>query len=189
VVVVWFSLAVQLATAATTNLSPKAIGGDGVFSTQSFEGRTVWVPTIYLYFDVPASFAFTSGVPVYVRIEYHDAGRGKLAVAYDSTYGDTTADKSRASEIHTRSSRVGANELVYSYQCFQSPRFGNRQNGSTDFRLSLGGSDGTPLRIASVQISTSPYNDAQCSYALSQPCLSPYAGPSKDFVDNQTLVG
>jgi len=42
-----------------------------------FEGRPVWVPSTtnnYFYFDVPAFFAFTPGVPVYVRIEYHDAG-------------------------------------------------------------------------------------------------------------------
>jgi len=147
------------------------------------------VPTNYLYFDVPASFAFTSGVPVYVRIEYHDAGSGKLSPQYDSTYGDTTADKYKAAEIHTRSSRVGGAEFVYSYQCFQSPRLANRQNGATDFRFTLSGSDGTPLRIASVQISTTPYADAQLTYALAKPWLSPYAGPSKDFVNNQTLVG
>ena len=184
-----FLLAAQTAAAATTNLAPKTIGGDGGFSTNIFAGRTVWVPTNYLYFDVPASFAFTVGQPVYVRIEYHDGGSGKLSPQYDSNFGDTTADKFRASEIHTRSSRVGGAEFVYSYQCFKSPRFAGRENGTTDFRLNLSGSDGTPLRIASVQISTTPYDDAQLTYALAQPWLSPYGGLSKDFVNNQTLVG
>jgi len=185
----WLGLVTASPAQSVTNLSPKAIGGDGVFSTATFAGRTVWVPTNYLYFDVPAAFAFTSGVPVYVRIEYHDGGSGKLSPQYDSTYGDTTADKYKAAEIHTRSSRVGGAEFVYSYQCFQSPRLANRQNGTTDFRFTLSGSDGTPLRIASVQISTTPYADAQLTYALAKPWLSPYAGPSKDFVNNQTLVG
>ncbi|MCU0785550.1 MAG: glycoside hydrolase family 71/99-like protein [Verrucomicrobia bacterium] len=174
---------------SVTNLTPKSFSGDGGFSTNIFEGRTVWVPTNYLYFDVPASFVFTQGVPVYVRIEYHDAGRGRLSVQYDSTYGDTTTDKYRAPEIHTRSSRVGGNEFVYSYQCFQSPRFANRQNGGTDFRLRLNSSDGIPLRIASVQISTAPYSDAQFAYVLTKPWLSLYSGPSKDFVNSKTLVG
>ena len=178
-------LVAQKAAAATTNLPPKNVGGDGVFSTQTFAGRTVWVPTNYLYFDVPVSFAFTSGVPVYVRIEYHDAGSGKLAVQYDSTPGSAYL----SAEVHTRSSRVGGAEFVYSYQCFKSPRFAGRENGTTDFRLNLSGSDGTPLRIASVQISTTPYDDAQLTYALAQPWLSPYGGLSKDFVNNQTLVG
>ena len=181
----WLGLVTASLSQSVTNLTPKSVGGDGVFTTTTFAGRTVWVPNNYLYFDVPASFAFTSGVLVYVRIEYHDAGRGKLAVQYDSTPGIAYL----SSEVHTRSSRVGGSEFVYSYQCFKSPRFANRQNGATDFRLNLSGSDGTPLRIASVQISTTPYADAQFTYALAQPWLSPYAGRSKDFVNQQTLVG
>lgn len=185
----WLWLVTASPAQSVTNLIPKSVSGDGLFSTATFEGRTVWVPTNYLYFDVPASFPFTVGQPVYVRIEYHDAGRGRLAIQYDSTYGDTTADKFRASEIHTRSSRVGGNEFVNSYQYFQSPRFANRQNGGTDFRLRLNSSDGIPLRIASVQLSTAPYNDAQFTYVLTKPWLSLYSGPTKDFVNSKTLVG
>ena len=148
----WLGLVTASLSQSVTNLTPKSVGGDGVFTTTTFAGRTVWVPNNYLYFDVPASFAFTSGVPVYVRIEYHDAGRGNLAVQYDSTPGSAYLSP----EVHTRSSRVGGAEFVYSYQCFKSPRFANRQNGATDFRLNLSGSDGTPLCIASVQVSTTP---------------------------------
>lgn len=180
----WLGLATVASAQSVTNLFPKTIGGDGGFTTNVFAGRTVWVPTNYLYFDVTASFAFTSGVPVYVRIEYHDAGSGKLAVQYDSAPSNY-----QNAEITTRSSRVGGAEFVYSYQCFQSPQFANGQNGATDFRLNLSGSDGTPLRIASVQISTAPYSDAQFTYVLSMPWLSTYTGPTKDFVNNQTLVG
>ena len=185
----WLSAAIATQAQSTLNLSPKVFAsGDGVFTTQTFEGRPVWVPSAtnnFLYFDVPSFFAFTPGVPVYVRIEYHDAGRGKLAVQYDSTPGSATL----SAEITARSSRVGGDEFVYSYQCFQSPRLANRQSGSTDLRFRLSGTDGTPLRVASVQISTTPYSDPQFTYALSQPWLSPYTGASKDFVNNKTLVG
>ena len=185
----WLGAAIATQAQTPVNLSPKVFAsGDGVFTTQTFEGRPVWVPSTtnnFLYFDVPGFFAFTPGVPVYVRIEYHDAGRGKLAVQYDSTPGSAI----QGAEITTRSSRVGGPGFVYSYQCFQSPRFANRQSGSTDFRFRLSGTDATPLRVASVQISTTPYNDSQFTYALSQPWLSPYTGPSKDFVNNKTLAG
>ncbi len=188
-VLCWLGAAIAIQAQSTLNLSPKVFAsGDGVFTTQTFESRPVWVPSAtnnFLYFDVPAFFAFTPGVPVYVRIEYHDAGRGKLAVQYDSTPGSATL----SAEITARSSRVGGDEFVYSYQCFQSPRLANRQSGSTDLRFRLSGTDGTPLRVASVQISTTPYSDPQFTYALSQPWLSPYTGASKDFVNNKTLVG
>jgi hypothetical protein len=185
----WLGVVIATPAQSTLNLSPKVFAsGDGVFTTQTFEGRPVWVPSTtnnFLYFDVPAFFAFTPGVPVYVRIEYHDAGRGKLAAQYDSTPGSAYQN----AEITARSSRVGGAEFVFSYQCFQSPLFAGRQSSSTDFRFKPNGSDGTPLRVASVQISTAPYPDSQFTYALSQPWLSPYAGPSKDFVNSKTLVG
>jgi hypothetical protein len=181
----WIVLVTASPAQSVINLSPKSVGGDGLFSTSTFGGRSVWVPTSYLYFDVPGSFAFTVGQPVYVRIEYHDAGRGKLAVQYDNNPGSAYQN----TELHTRSSRVGGDEFVYSYHYFQSPRFAGRQNGATDFRLNLSGTDGTPLRIASVQISTNAFSDPQFAYALSKPWLQPYVGPSRDFVNNQTLVG
>jgi len=166
---------------------------EGAFTNASYDGRDVWVPTNpanMLYFRVPTNeIGFVAGEPVYVRIEYHDAGRGKFLAQYDSNLGTATADKFKASEMHTRSSRVGQGGYVYSYQCFEFPLFGRRQNGVNDFRIQLQGSDGTPLRVASVQISTTPYDDEKFQFALSRPWLQPYSGPVNDFVDRNTLVG
>src|SRR4029434_9420538 len=64
------------ATATTVSLSPKFNSGDGVYTTGTLGGRTVWQPATgggYLYFDVPASFPFVTGSPVYVKITYFDA--------------------------------------------------------------------------------------------------------------------
>ena len=188
-VLCWLGAVIAVQAQTTLNLSPKVFaGGDGVFTTQTFQGRPVWVPSAtnnFLYFDVPAFFVFTPGEPVYVRIEYHDAGRGRLAAQYDSTSGGAF----QKAEITARSSRVGGDEFVYSYQCFQSPIFSGGQNGATDFRFRPNGTDGTPLRVASVQLSTTPYADPQFTHALSQPWLAPYSGPTRDFVNTKTLVG
>lgn len=182
----WFGVPFGSYAQSTMNLSPKSVGGDGAFSTNTFAGRTVWVPNStnnFLYFDAPGTFVFSTNQPVYLRIEYHDSGRGKLAVAYDSTLGSAY----QSAEIHTRSSRVGGDQFVYSYQCFKYPLFAGRENGATDFRFKISGSDGTPLRVASAQISTNAYNDAQFTYALSQPWFAPYSGSTKDYVDTKSL--
>ena len=174
------------------DLVPDSGISSGSYTTESSDGRTVWVPnnsSVQLFFDVPGSFSFTPGQPVYVRIEYHDTGYGRLFAEYDSTLGSTTADKYRDSEIHARSSRVDGGGFVYSYQMFKYPLFSGRQNGGNDFRFKLQGSDGTPLRIAGVQISTQPYDDEKFLFAVSEPWLTPYAGEVHDFVDNRTLSG
>ena len=79
--------------------------------------------------------------------------------------------------------------FVYSYQMFEAPLFARRQNGGNDFRFQLQGSDGTPFRVASVQLSNQPYPDEKFQYALSRPWLQPYSGPTRDFTDPDTLVG
>jgi len=171
----------------TVDLVPDDNIAEGWYATESYQGRTVWVPantSDRLFFSLPDYFPFIVGERVYVRIEYFDTGRGRFFAEYDSA-SDAHAD----AEIHTRSSRVGSGEFVYSYQVFESPLFAGRQGGGNDFRTQLLSSDGTPLRVASVQLSTVPYDDEQLQYAASRPWLTPYAGPVKDFVDNTTLVG
>jgi len=166
------------------NLTPD---NQTAYTTQTFDGRTVWVSGNsdgQLYFDVPGSFSFMPGLPVYVRIEYYDAGQGRLFVEYDSA-----TDNYEDSEIHSRSSRVDSGEFVNSYQLFEAPQLAGGQNGGNDFRFKVKDGDGTPLRIASVQISNQPYDDEMFFFALSEPWLEPYAGEVHDFVDNQTLVG
>jgi hypothetical protein len=168
-------------------LVPDAGVSAGSYTVESFDGRTVWVPdntATQLFFQVPGSFNFVSGYPVYARIEYHDSGQGRLFAEYDSpinTYEDA--------EVHARSSRDGGDGFVYSYQLFENPQFNGGQAGATDFRFKLLGTDGTPLRIAGAQISTTPYQDERFVYALSKPWLEPYAGPSKDFISAKSVKG
>src|SRR6266481_479581 len=73
----------------TASLTPVYVPGDGKFVTTTIDSQTVWQSTngnFYLYFDVPASFTFTTGMPVYVQVVYYDTGYGTLQLQYDSTY-------------------------------------------------------------------------------------------------------
>ena len=173
------------------DLVPDVYSG-GSYSNSTVDGKPVWITdnsNYQLYFDVPGTFNFVPGQPVYVRIEYLDAGSGRIFAEYDSTLGSATANKFQDAETHSRSSRVGSGKFVYNYQQFKYPLFNGRQNGGNDFRFKVLGSDGTPLTVASVQISTQPYDDQMFQYALSDPWLEPYGGETRDFVDNQTLAG
>lgn len=175
------------------DLTPDVYSG-GSYYNSTVDGKPVWITdnsNYQLYFDVPDTFNFIPGQPVYVRIEYLDEGTGRLFAEYDSTL--VTADGENVkyinSETHSRSSRMNGGGFVYNYQQFKYPLFDERQNGGNDFRFKLQRSDGTPLTVASVQISTQPYNDEMFLFALSEPWLEPYGGEVHDFVDNQTLVG
>jgi hypothetical protein len=177
----------------TADLIPTVYSG-GSYYSDTYDGKAVWVAdnvNDQLYFEVPGSLGFVPGLPVYVRIEYHDSGFGKLFAEYDSTLASAPGDNVMYinSETHARSSRMNGGGFVYNYHQFKYPLFNGRQNGGNDFRFKLLNSDGTPLRVASVQIRTAPYDDEMFQYALSEPWLEPYAGEVHDFVDNQTLVG
>src|SRR4051812_21248493 len=68
-----FALAVD-----TVSLNPLSCC-DGTFVTTNAGGQTVWQNTgssAYMYFDVPGTFTFTSGVPVFVRVVYFDSAFG-----------------------------------------------------------------------------------------------------------------
>jgi hypothetical protein len=172
--------------AASTNLTPKWTS-EGPFTTNVVQGRTVWVATNKLYFDVPVLSWFTSGVPVYVQIEYLDTGSGRLSTEYDSDFGDTLEDKFRDCEVHTRSARINSGAFVYSYQMFENPRFAGRCNGN-DFRINLSG-NGVAFCVAGVTLSSAPFDNETFQRAISRPWLLPNPGPVKELVDNQTLVG
>ncbi|QHI68009.1 carbohydrate binding domain-containing protein [Tichowtungia aerotolerans] len=174
----------------TLDLVPLTTASDGLFTTELRSGRTVWVPEQnYLYFDVPAGFGFVPGRPVYVRVEYLDAGRGYLNCQYDSSYGSEVSDKYYASELHSRSSRVDSGAFVFSCKMLESPLFEGRQNGGADFRLVLLKNDLEPFAVAGVQLSNVPFDDERFQYALSEPWLQSYDGPVHDFIDRMTLSG
>lgn len=177
--------------AATIELQPKYFVA-GAFSSQQVDGTEVWVPDnpqSVLHFDVPAGLPFVQGQPVYVQIQYHDSGSGRLFVEYDSTYGASATEIYYDAEIHTRSSRVGSGQFVHAYQMFESPVFGNRQTGQTDFRMRVVNGGSTPFRVASVVISTEVFADPQFQYAVSSPWLQPYTDEPFDLVDAKSLRG
>lgn len=168
------------------SLQPKYFNA-GAYSSDTIDGVSAWVPNNnerMLYFDVPSSFRFGTN-PVYVKIDYYDAGRGRLVVQYDSA----TTNSYQLAEIHTRSSRVGSGQWVTSYQVFELPLLANRQNGATDFRMRLVGEMGPPLQVSAVTISTEPFADARLQFILSEPWLQPYTGEVRDWVDAKGLRG
>lgn len=169
---------------AAISLSPTSVG-DGEYTTTTIGGQQVWQNINgdkKLYFKVPSSFAFSVGVPVYVEVNYYDEGRAFINLQYDS---QTTSYHS--SEIHSRSSRIATNTYVNSYHKLADPLFNHRENNSTDFRLNLSGSDGTPLSVHSVTISTEPFSDPMFATALTKPWESPYSGSSRDDITADTL--
>jgi len=91
---------------------------DGRYQVVDIGGRTVWQNLSgndYLYFDVPTTFTFSSGMSVYLKIRYYDSGYGTVEVQYDSTRGDSLPDIYSRSESHNRSSRVDSGVFVDSY--------------------------------------------------------------------------
>lgn len=168
--------------------TPFPADGEGYFTTDSIQGRSVWIAEDKLYFDIPDG-TFPATWPVYLRIEYLDEGRGRLQVKYDSDFGSDLADKFRPSEIHTRSDRVDGGGFVHSYHELSNPRFANRQNFGNDFRIELGANDGTPFAIASVALSIEPFPDPDFAFSISRPWLGAYSGPTHDFVDPTTTRG
>jgi hypothetical protein len=163
---------------------------DGQFITANVGGEPVWQVASgnsYLYFDVPASFTFAPGAPVYVEVQYYDEGHGTLRLEYDSTKGNALPDFYSPAELHTRSSRVNSREFVHSYQQLLLPKFAGRQNGGADFRLTLNGGGTVPLSVRSVTVQNVPFDDPKLQYVLSKPWLKPYVGLTKEHVDRTTL--
>jgi hypothetical protein len=175
----------SLSAADTVNLTPFSCC-DGQFITTTAGGQTVWqnIPgSSFINFNVPASFTFTSGVPVYVRVEYYDDGFGQMGLQYDSVSAGAYASSPR----HVRTSRVNTKTFATAYYVLPSPTLLNRQGTGADFRLGLGGIP--PLSVKSATIQNFPFADPQFQIVLTQPWLQPYSGPSRDDVERSTLRG
>jgi len=163
------------------NLSPNFNGGDGTYTTTTRDSQQVWIPDNYLYFQAPGDFP----IPIqsaYVEITYYDDLVGPwLWLEYDSVSAAYTQ-----TNYHTRSTGEGSMGFVKSYQRLDDPLFANRQNGGSDFRFRSGG-----LPIKSVIVRDTPFSDPEAAYALSHnpPWLSPYTGPSNDYVNAETIKG
>lgn len=148
---------------------------DGLFKTLLLPGgQAVWQNTnghIYLYFDVPGGFTFTPGSPVYLKVIFYDQGYGRVGVHYDSTKGDSLADKYREAEEGQGASRLNSGSFVEAYYQLAFPRFAGRQNGGADFRLYLADGGSTPLSVKSATIQDHPFKIEQ----LNQVNLIPFS--------------
>lgn len=170
-------------TCSLTITSPPP--SDGEYTTTTVGGQTAWQningDTI-LYFKVPSTFTFTVGVPLYLEVCYYDDGRGTVNIQYDA---QTTAYQK--SEVHTRSSRADSHTYVYSYHKLANPLLADRQNGGSDIRAQLSGTDGTAQAIKSMTINTAAFSDATFQLALTTPWQGAYTGPSRNDVTNDSL--
>ncbi len=162
------------------SLSPHFNGGDGTYTDATRDGQPVWIPDSYLYFSVPGFPASVQSA--YVEITYYDDLVGPwLRLEYDSVSASYTL-----TGFHTRSSGEGSMAFVKSYQRLDDPLFANRENGGADFRFL---SPAFPIK--SVIVRDTPFSDPYAAYALSHnpPWLSPYLGPSNDYVNAETIKG
>ncbi|HEY1011192.1 MAG TPA: carbohydrate-binding protein, partial [Herpetosiphonaceae bacterium] len=136
-----------------------------------------------MYFNVPSSFPFTPGAPLYVRVDYYDDNGGRIGLEYDSA-----AAAFKQSEVHVRTSRVGGNQFASAYYQLRSPQLAGRQNGANDFRLTWSGGATSPS-VRAVQIQDAPFADAMFQHALTTPWLGAYSGPTRDDADASSLKG
>ncbi|HYF64159.1 MAG TPA: glycoside hydrolase family 71/99-like protein, partial [Herpetosiphonaceae bacterium] len=181
-----FPAAVRAASAAAPLALTPSSCCDGIVTQATVAGQPVWqiaAGSGFMYFNVPASFSFSVGSPLYLQVVYYDDNGGRIGLEYDST--DSAF---QPAEVHSRTSRVGSGQFVSAYYLLRSPRLANRENGGNDFRLGAAGGAASPS-IRSVTIQDAPFADAMFQKALTTPWLSPYAGPTRDDVDASTVRG
>jgi autotransporter-associated beta strand protein len=175
---------------AEVDLAPVSTA-DGQFTQVTVAGESVWQNTGtsgYLYFRRPTSFAFTPGQTLYVRVTYFDGeGGGKINLHYDSP-GDTTQDRFKPTQIHTRTSRVGSGVFVDGYHELSNVLFSRRTNGS-DFRVICGAPGGVPVSVKRVTLSDTPFANPDFQLAVARAWQSRHTGPAKDYVDATSLKG
>jgi len=162
------------------NVTPRFNSDDGTYTFECRDGQLVWVPSsTYLYFRVDG-FP-TNSSSAYVEITYYDESTGPtLSVQYDSVSSDYTA-----SSFHTRTTPVAEMAFVKSYQRFDNPLFAHREDGGSDFRINTGG-----LPVKRVVVRDTLFSDpGAAALTPNPPWLSPYAGPSRDDVNADSIKG
>lgn len=129
-------------------------GADGLADSTSVGGsacirarRDASPPSIYLYFDVLASFD-TRGGPLYVVVEYFDAAPlGSILLQYDSALGEDLDACYRPAEAQAGGWRTGRRIWRTAMYRLGRPRLAGRQNLGADFRL-----HGSELIVRSVRL-------------------------------------
>jgi autotransporter-associated beta strand protein len=180
-----FAFAV-LAAGAEVDLTP-VTSADGEFTQVTVAGEQAWQNTGtsgYLYARRPDSFGFAAGQTLYVRVTYFDDAAGLIDLQYDSESNAYTS-----SPLHTRTSRVGSGRFVNGHFELPDVRFTKRQNGSSDFRIICGTTDGAKVPVRRITLSDTPFDDPDFQLAVARAWQSRYTGPAKDYVDTSTLKG
>jgi hypothetical protein len=166
------------APAAEVDLTPVP-ASDGAFAPVTVAGEPVWQNTgtaSFLYFRRPASFTFTQGQTLYLRVSYFDdTGGGKFGLRYD---GKTNAFTGPV--VHTRATRTASGRFAEG--CFEltTVRFTGLVNAS-DLRLITGAPDGVPFSVRRVTLSDTPFPDPDFQLAITR--------PARDDVDSSSLKG
>lgn len=71
----------------------------------------------------------------------------------------------------------------------ERPEFATANVNELLVRVSVRGAGGVPLTIRSVALKSEPHPNERWAYVESRPWLTPYEGPSKDFVSRIGLRG
>jgi hypothetical protein len=108
---------------------------DGTTSITTQGGRSCRLTSSkqYMYFNVADSIWYnrtTAGKNLYLKVVYFDNGTGAITPQYDSTSSEYTST--------TPITRTNSNTWKTATWTLSDIRFGNRQNGSADFRLDFG---------------------------------------------------
>jgi hypothetical protein len=167
----------DLLRAAAVELQPA-----GIYQRVAIGQVNAWQAPGEITFGTPgAILSLGPAASLYVRVVYLDAGKGLLSVMYPSSGGMF------ASQVHTRSSRVGTGDFVSSYHELSGPFPGAAGQGALTIKVI--GSDGTPLTIRSVSVQTVPFPDPEFLTAVRRPWRQPLRFPVTDASPAQTLKG
>jgi hypothetical protein len=162
------------------SITPAPSGGDGVYTTGTVQGRTVWQAGSFLYFDIPASLHASAGQPVYGAVQYYDNAYQTLRYQYDGSAGAFAP-----ADVTAHSSLVNSGTFQTAYFQLLTPTLQKQANGH-DFRIS---SNGASFSIASVTLQTTPFPDATFQMALTKPWLTPIFGNANSSTLQGTING
>jgi hypothetical protein len=126
---------------------------DGIFNRTKTAGTSTVTPTLsgksqsYIYFGIADEFAYRIGGSYEVEVILHPATKGTLLLQYDSWDRSTpvTGAYKSTPSVEMLGTKDNKTRALFT---LPDPRFGNRQNGGADFRLSF---KGEPFAIIGIQ--------------------------------------
>lgn len=126
---------------------------DGIFNRTKTAGTSTITPALngksksYVYFGIADEFAYRIGGSYEIEVILHPASKGELLLQYDSWDRSTPVAGSYKSTpaVKFLGTKGTQSRAIFT---LPDPRFGNRQNGGADFRLSF---EGEPFAIIGIQ--------------------------------------